>query len=191
MDQIESYFELLRSTHFIIAPLFFIILHVIRPILFIPVVLICIAGGLIFGIIPGIILSIIGLLLSSLSFHIVAKNLPSLTKRLIKMKHKLIGKDAHFSTGQITILRLIPFIHYHLLSFMIYESSTEFKSYFLTSLYTIIPMSVVYTTIGQSITSFSPFVSYAMILSILPLLFAFRKKDESISLQKFLDRRGV
>src|SRR5690625_3424632 len=129
MEQIEYYIEFVKSTHVIIAPVLFILLHVMRPILFIPVTLICIAGGLVFGIVPGIILSIIGLLLSSMSFYFIANVMPSLTKRLIKMKKRIVGKDTSLTTGQMTILRLIPFIHYHLLSFIIYESSTGFKSY--------------------------------------------------------------
>lgn len=186
MEQIEYYIEFVRSTHFLIAPLLFILLHLMRPLLFIPVILICITGGLIFGVIPGIILSIIGLSLSSVSFYLLADTIPSLTTRLIKMKNKLIGKDVHLTTGQMSVLRLIPFIHYHLLSFIIYESSTSFKPYLLTSFYTIIPMVVVYTTIGQSITSFSPLVSFAMILGLIPLLFMLRKKDERVSLREFL-----
>src|SRR5699024_6383921 len=186
VEQIEYYIEFVRSTHFLIAPLLFILLHLMRPLLFIPVILICITGGLIFGVIPGIILSIIGLSLSSVSFYLLADTIPSLTTRLIKMKNKLIGKDVHLTTGQMSVLRLIPFIHYHLLSFIIYESSTSFKPYLLTSFYTIIPMVVVYTTIGQSITSFSPLVSFAMILGLIPLLFMLRKKDERVSLREFL-----
>lgn len=186
MEQIEFYVELVRSTHVLIAPLIYLTLHVIRPILFIPVILICIAGGLIFGIVPGIILSIIGLLLSSVSFYFLANIMPFVTKRLIKMKAKIVGNDAHLTTSQITILRLIPFIHYHLLSFIIYESSMNFRSYLITSFYTVIPMAVVYTVIGQSVTSFPPLVSLVMILSLISLLFVFRKKDERVSVREFL-----
>ncbi|MBM7541876.1 TVP38/TMEM64 family protein [Amphibacillus cookii] len=186
MDEIERYIAILRDTHLLIAPLLFILLHVVRPILFIPVVLIFIAGGLIFGIIPGIILSIIGVVLSSALFYKLAQIMPSITKRLIRMKTKLIGQDTHMTTGQIAILRLIPFIHYHLLSFLLYESTKNFRSYMEASFYTAIPMAIIYTAIGQSITNFSPMTMTGMIIALLPLFFLFRKKENGVSVRQFL-----
>ncbi|MBU5593639.1 VTT domain-containing protein [Amphibacillus sp. MSJ-3] len=186
MEKIEYYIEFVRGTHVLIAPLIYITLHLIRPILFIPVILICIAGGLIFGIIPGIILSIIGLMLSSISFYFLADIMPFITKRLIKMKTKIVGKDTRLTTSQMTILRLIPFIHYHLLSFIIYESSSSFRTYLVTSFYTVIPMVVVYTVIGQSVTNLPPLAILAMIFSLVTLFFLFRKKDERVSVREFL-----
>lgn len=164
----------------------FILLHVIRPILFIPVLVIFIAGGLIFGIIPGILLSIVGVMLSSALFYQLARIMPNTTRRLSKMKAKVVGQDAELSTGQIAILRLIPFIHFHLLSFLIYESSDHFRSYMESSLFTVIPMTIVYTTIGQSITSFSPMTTVILSISLVPLIFVFRKKSNGVSLREFL-----
>ncbi|BAM47086.1 MAG: TVP38/TMEM64 family protein [Amphibacillus sp.] len=187
MDQIEQYIEFLRNTHILIAPLLFIVLHGVRSIFFIPVIAICIAGGMIFGIIPGIILSIIGLLLSSIIFYAMAKKMPFLTNRLMKMKSKIKTNDKQLTVGQITILRLIPFIHYHLLSFLLYESTDDFQSYVSASFYTVIPMSVVYTTIGQSVINFSPLVSLILLASLTTLLlFISRKKTERVSVREFL-----
>lgn len=186
MEQVEHYIEFLRNTHILIAPLLFVVLHGVRSILFIPVIVICIAGGMIFGVIPGIILSIIGLLLSSIIFYALAKKLPFVTKRLIKMKAKIKTNDKHLSTGQITLLRMIPFIHYHLLSFLIYESSEDFRSYLIASFYTVIPMAVIYTTIGQSVVNFSPIASVAMLASLITLLYLSREKTDRVSVREFL-----
>lgn len=186
MEQIEQYIELLRDTHIILAPMLFIILHGIRSLFFIPVVAICIAGGMIFGVIPGIILSIIGLLLSSIIFYGLAEKMPSMTKRLIKMKAKIKTNDKHLSTGQITILRMIPFIHYHLLSFLIYESSEDLRSYLSASFYTVIPMAVIYTTIGQSVVNISPIASIAMLACLIILLYLSREKTDRVSVREFL-----
>ncbi|SDB94902.1 Uncharacterized membrane protein YdjX, TVP38/TMEM64 family, SNARE-associated domain [Pelagirhabdus alkalitolerans] len=185
MEEIEGYIQLVRESHILIAPLLFVLLHVIRPILFIPVVLIFIAGGLIFGIVPGIVLSIIGVVLSSATFYQLTRMLPGFTNRLLRMKSKMFGKDAHMQTGQIAILRLIPFIHYHLLSFLIYESSPDFKTYIESSFYSAIPSAIVYTAIGQSITNFSPILTFGLVIGLIPLFFVFGKKNNQITVREF------
>ena len=141
---------------------------------------------MIFGVIPGIILSIIGLLLSSVIFYGLAKKMPFITKRLIKMKAKIKMNDKQLTTGQITILRMIPFIHYHLLSFLIYESTDNFRSYLSASFYTVIPMAIIYTTIGQSVVNISPIASIAMLASLITLLVISRKKTDRVSVREFL-----
>lgn len=186
MEDIEYYVGFLTNTHLMIAPILFILLHGLRSILLIPVIVICIAGGLIFGVIPGIILSIIGLLFSSSLFFYFAEKIPFITKRLSKMKDKIINRDTPITTSQIMILRMFPFINYHLLSFLIYESSEDFRTYMISSFYTIIPMAVVYTSIGQTVTSFPPIVSLGLLVGLVGLLFVVRKKTDNITVEEFL-----
>src|SRR5690625_7439577 len=114
-----------------IAPILFILLHGLRSILLFPVIVICIAGGLIFGVIPGIILSIIGLLLSSSLFFYFAEKIPFITKRLSKMKDKIINRDTPITTSQIIILRMFPCINNHILSFLIDAHSDDFRTYII------------------------------------------------------------
>lgn len=186
MDNLAKYIEVVMETSGIFAPFLFILLHVIRPLLLIPVMLLCIMGGLLFGIIPGIIYSIIGVSISSLIFFRMAHSMPSTTARLSKMKQKVFGKDVSMTTGQISVLRLIPFVHYHLLSFLIYESADHIKTYFRASLVSSIPIVVIYTTIGQSITELSPLHSTGMLIGIVPVFFMLRRKESVRSIREFL-----
>src|SRR5699024_2105303 len=119
LEDIEYYVGFLTNTHLMIAPILFILLHGLRSILLIPVIVICIAGGLIFGVIPGIILSIIGLLLSSSLFLVDAEKLRQITQRVSKMKDKINNRDTPITPSQIMILRIFAVIHYHLLSFLL------------------------------------------------------------------------
>src|SRR6476620_11095210 len=66
----------------IFAPVIFILFHVARQVLFIPVAVVCMTGGLLFGPLSGTIYSIIGLTLSSLVFYGVSRKVPKLTARL-------------------------------------------------------------------------------------------------------------
>src|SRR5690625_1153674 len=80
----------------------------IRPILFIPVILYCILGGLFFGIVAGSIYSIIGLTLSSIIVYFFLHRTPKTFHHILSIKDKVLGRDTNFSKSQITWLRLIP-----------------------------------------------------------------------------------
>lgn len=175
MEQLEQWILTIKESHLLIASFLFILIHVVRPILFIPVILILMTGGVIFGFIHGTILSVIGLMLSSVIFYYLAEKMPWFTKRLIQMKHKLFGEDRHVTKQQIMLLRLVPFIHYHLLSFLIYEQATDLRQYNTLSLYTAIPMALIYTVIGQSVAQFSPKVMTTLVLLILTISYLVRK----------------
>src|SRR5690625_6359724 len=93
----------------------------IRPILFIPVILYCILGGLFFGIVAGSIYSIIGLTLSSIIVYFFLHRTPKTFHHILSIKDKVLGRDTKFSKSQITWLSLITFIHFNLLAFCLFE----------------------------------------------------------------------
>lgn len=187
MEHLDEYVALVRDASGWFGPFLFIVLHIIRPLLFIPVILVCIIGGLIFGIIPGILYSLIGITISCLIFYFLATFMPNIASRLTWMKGKVIGDNVQMTVGQIAILRLIPFIHFHLLSFLIYESSKRFKEYLKASFATTIPIAVVYTVIGQSIINFSPVLSATMLFFIAPFFYLFRSKESTLTIREFLN----
>lgn len=191
MEYIGVYVMTAIQTGGIFAPLFFIALHLLRPLLFLPVVFLCITGGIIFGVIPGIIYSVIGITLSSFIFYKMTSRMPATMKRFIRMKQKLIGSQVDFTTGQIAVLRLIPFIHFHLLSLCILEISSHLKDYMRASFISNLPLAIVYTSIGRSITSFSPLLVGIMILGILPFLYILRRKEIAICWQDFFNVKST
>lgn len=68
MEYVGNYLLVIIEMGGVLSPLLFIILHLIRPMLFLPVVFICISGGILFGPIAGSIYSIIGITMASLLF---------------------------------------------------------------------------------------------------------------------------
>ena len=185
MEYIGVYVMTIVETGGVFAPLFFIALHLLRPLLFLPVVFLCITGGILFGVIPGIIYSVIGVTLSSFIFYKMAERMPDTMSRFVRMKQKLIGHRADLTTGQIAILRLIPFIHFHLLSLCILEISVHLKDYMRLSFASNLPLAVVYTSVGKSITEFSPLIAGSVVIGILPFLYILRRKEIFISWQDF------
>src|SRR5690554_2732949 len=103
-----------------LAPVLFIIVHLIRPFLFLPVMVICIAGGYLFGFIQGTIYSIIGLSLMSFFFYKLVNIFPLFRERIMKLKKKIF-RDRELTLGQVMILRMLPFVHFHLLSLYLME----------------------------------------------------------------------
>lgn len=167
------------------APILFISFHLLRPIFFLPVVFICISGGVLFGAVAGTVYSIIGITLSSIIFYGLISWAPKSFKKLISVKKKLIGARAEFTTSQIAVLRLIPFIHFHLLSLCLIEISANFKDYTKSSLLSNIPLAFVYTSVGGWISHLTPFSIFVFLISLLPFIYILRRKEIIIKWQDF------
>ncbi|MFS0751220.1 TVP38/TMEM64 family protein [Oceanobacillus sp. 1P07AA] len=185
MEYIGNYLFSIVEMGGVLSPLLFIIFHLFRPLLFLPVVFICISGGVLFGPVAGTIYSIIGITLSSLLFYGLMGWTPKSVQRLIGVKQKLLGKHAELTKSQITLLRLVPFIHFHLLSLCLIEISNGFKDYARSSLFSSIPLAMVYTSIGGWISNLNPMFIGILLVALLPMLYLLRRKEIIIKWQEF------
>ncbi|WP_077621291.1 TVP38/TMEM64 family protein [Sediminibacillus massiliensis] len=189
MDQISVYFLTFMENGGFLAPLMFIGFHLLRPLFFLPVVFICITGGILFGAVAGTVYSVIGISLSSLVFYRISRWMPGTLSRLVRMKQRLMGKGSNFTTSQVAILRLVPFIHFHLLSLCILEVSANFKDYMRSSIYSNIPIAVVYTSFGKWISSFSPVLMALSLFLLIPLIYLLRRKEIKVEWEEFFLRQ--
>lgn len=185
MELVGNYLMAFIETGGLFAPLLFISFHLLRPLLFLPVIFICISGGMLFGAVAGTLYSIIGITLSSVIFYGIIRWMPKTHHKLVKIKQKFVGKESHITTPQITLLRLIPFIHFHLLSLCLIEVSTGFKDYTKSSLLSSIPFALIYTSIGQWLSNLSPFLLFILLLILLPVIYLIRKKEVYIKWHDF------
>ncbi|WP_010651112.1 TVP38/TMEM64 family protein [Oceanobacillus massiliensis] len=167
------------------SPLLFIVFHLLRPMLFLPVVFICISGGVLFGPVAGSVYSIIGITLSSILFYTMIGWMPKSLNRLIQVKQKLMGKHSELTTSQVTLLRLVPFIHFHLLSLCLIEVSSGFKEYMKSSFLSNIPFALIYTSIGGWLSHLTPFYIFAFLIVLLPFIYILRRKEIIIKWQDF------
>lgn len=185
MELIGHHVMMYIGTGGLLAPLLFISFHLLRPVLFLPVMFICISGGILFGTLAGTMYSLIGITLSSIIFYGVIKKMPKMLNRLNSLKGRLIGHYTEMTTFQIALLRLIPFIHFHLLSLCLIDITTNFRDYMKSSFISNIPLAVVYTTIGQQLSKLSPLFILLLLTSLLFLIFIVRKKEITITWQEF------
>lgn len=173
------------------APLLFISFHLLRPLLFLPVIFICISGGILFGAVAGTFYSLIGITLSSVIFYGLIHWMPETFKKLVHVKQKLVGRQSQITTPQITLLRLIPFIHFHLLSLCLIEASAGFKDYTKSSLLSSIPFTLIYTSIGQSLSNLSPLLMFIVFIFLLPIIYLLRKKESYIKWTDFFQENSA
>lgn len=146
-----------------LAPPLFILLHLVRPFLFLPVIVVCIAGGVLFGFVQGAIYNYIGLALMNYFFYLLIRKFPRFEKRVRALKNKVLP-DKTISVGQVMILRIMPFIHFHLLSLYLIEMTKDFKQYMYYALIGVILPSIIYTAFGEAISSMPWYLTLLMFL---------------------------
>ncbi|GGB27797.1 TVP38/TMEM64 family protein [Virgibacillus dakarensis] len=185
MELFGNYLMTIIETGGLFAPILFISFHLLRPLFFLPVVFICVSGGILFGTVAGTLYSLIGITLSSVLFYGIIRWMPKTYNRLVSMKQKIIGKQTDFTTSQIAVLRLVPFIHFHLLSLCLIQITAGFKDYAKSSLFSNIPLAFVYTSIGQWIASLSPIYISMFLIALLPLIYLLRRKEIIIKWHDF------
>ncbi len=81
MEQLGAYILTFVENGGLFAPILFIGFHLLRPLLFIPVIFICVSGGILFGTLAGTIYSLIGITLSSLLFYYIVPVAPNTFKK--------------------------------------------------------------------------------------------------------------
>ncbi len=167
------------------APIVFILFHLIRQFLLIPVAVVCVVGGILFGGVFGTIYSIVGLTGSSILFYFLPKLFPSFYQKLVKMKEKYIGMYTTFSIGQIIVLRLIPFMNFSLICLCILEKTKSFRRYVKISFLTHIPSCICFTFLGVSLQSLSPVILGGIVIILFVLVYLLREKKAFIKWEEF------
>jgi uncharacterized membrane protein YdjX (TVP38/TMEM64 family) len=189
MDESLSILFVVVEAGGIFAPVAFIFFHIFRQFLFIPVALVCLAGGILFGSLLGTIYSLIGLILSSICFYFVIGRLPKTFEKLSEIKRKWFGEYRNVTVSQTAILRLIPFIHFHLLNFCLIEKNRSFTAYLKNSCLSNLPLAFFYSVFGQFISKFTPPLMAIILFALMILAYLVREKVTVITWQKFFRAR--
>ncbi|WP_026584346.1 TVP38/TMEM64 family protein [Bacillus sp. J33] len=185
MNEEMSLLFVIVETAGILAPIAFIFFHIIRQFLFIPVPLVCVTGGVLFGSFFGAAFSIIGLILSSILFYFMISKMPKTHEKLSLLKKRWFGEYRNLTVGQIAVLRLIPFIHYHLLNFCLMERNRNFNDYVKNSWISNLPLAIFYTVFGEFISRFTPSMILLILFSLAILVFVLREKVTVIKWKEF------
>ncbi|MDQ0428761.1 putative membrane protein YdjX (TVP38/TMEM64 family) [Planomicrobium stackebrandtii] len=174
MEQFDQSLEAFMDSVGWLAPFLFILLHLVRPLLFLPVIAVCVAGGFLFGFFEGAFLSFIGLTLMSWVSYLLVNKFPKFQDKMARLKDKIFP-DRTLSVFQVMILRIMPFVHFHLLSLYLMEMTKTLKEYMIISALGLIAPAILYTAFGRAITEFPWYTTLSMFI-LLAAIFSFIEK---------------
>lgn len=159
------------------APIIYIVLYTVRPLIFFPASVLSIAGGLAFGAWMGTLYTIIGATLGAMLSFYVAKTLgKSLTvKEWTGNAKKIQMQMEHNGFFYVLMFRLIPVINFDLISYLAAIAKVRFTSFALATLIGIIPGTFAYNFLGSSFVSGNPkiiilAVTVFVVLTVVPIV---------------------
>lgn len=140
------------------APIIYIAIYTVRPLIFFPASVLSIAGGLTFGAWMGTLYTIIGATLGAMLSFYVAK---TLGKSLVRKQwtgnaQKIQSQMEHNGFLYVLLFRLIPVINFDLISYVAAFAKVRFASFTLATLIGIIPGTFAYNFLGSSFVSGNP-----------------------------------
>ncbi|MGA9232910.1 MAG: TVP38/TMEM64 family protein [Exiguobacterium oxidotolerans] len=152
------------------APILYIFLYTVRPLIFFPASVLSITGGLAFGALMGTVYTVIGATLGAVVAFLVAKKLG---KGVIKngagkvdQIQQQLEKNGFI---YVLIFRLLPIFNFDLISYAAGLSKVRLLPFFLATLIGIIPGTFAYNFLGSSIVSKDPRIIIGAIIVFLIL----------------------
>jgi len=137
------------------APLVYIVIYAIAPILMFPGSILSLAGGLAFGPLWGTAYTALGATIGACGAFWVARIMGrGFVEKLAKGKSKTFDDSAAEHGLQIILLlRLVPLFPFNALNYAAGLSKIKFKDYFIGTLIGIIPGTFAYVYLGSSLTN--------------------------------------
>jgi len=166
------------------APIIYIILFTLLPIVFFPVAVLALAAGLLFGFWEGTFYTMIGAIMNSSLMFFMAKVLARqsvmsfLHKHLSAERSKLLLEvDPQRGFWFIFTLRLIPLVPYNLINYGAGLTAIRFRDYTTATALGILPGTLVFLNIGDKVVDvhdprFLVAVILLVILIVISLLLA-------------------
>jgi uncharacterized membrane protein YdjX (TVP38/TMEM64 family) len=163
------------------APLLYILLYTVRPLVLFPVTLLSLTGGLAFGALWGFVYTIIGATLGALLSFLISRYFgKQLVNKQWTGKWSMLEKRLEEQGFlYILLIRLIPFISFDLISYAAGVSKIRMLPYLLGTFFGIIPITIAFNFLGSSFTEGSSntvFIAILLIALVLAISFIFRKK---------------
>lgn len=159
------------------APVMYIVIYTVRPLIFFPASVLSIAGGLAFGAWLGTLYTIIGATLGAMLSFYVAK---TFGKSLVRREWtgnagKIQSQMEQNGFFYVLLFRFIPAINFDLISYAAAFAKVRFTSFALATLIGIIPGTFAYNFLGSSFVSGNPkiiilAVLVFAVLTVVPIL---------------------
>ena len=178
----------------ILAPIVYMIIYTIRPLIFFPASVLSIAGGLAFGSLFGTIYTVIGATCGAVLSFVIARKLGKTIANKDwlgkgRTLQKQLEKNGFF---YVLFFRFVPLFNFDLISYSAGLSKVRFLSFFLGTLIGIIPGTFAYNFLGSSLVSGDPKViaiaiAVFILLSVIPILIRNRVTKSNSSIKEKVD----
>ncbi|MCK7479020.1 MAG: VTT domain-containing protein [Candidatus Moduliflexus flocculans] len=136
----------------ILAPIAFILIYSIAPILFIPITPLAILGGMLFGVLWGTVFTVIGVSLGGVRRFFCSADifLKILRINILMRKVKLIQEKAAKDGWKfVVIARITPIFPFNIQNYVFGVTNISLKSFFAATFFSMIPGSFVYVYMGN------------------------------------------
>lgn len=134
------------------APILFLVVYTIATILFLPTMVLTLAGGAIFGPVIGTVLNLFGATLGAASAFLITRHLVFdwfSQKRSKKLKQLIIGVDKR-GWIFVALLRLFPIVPFNLVNYGLGITGIKFRLYIVCTFIFLIPAEIIYTYFGYA-----------------------------------------
>lgn len=150
VEKIRSYGQM--------ASVVYVLMWIILPMIAVPMPVIALSGGLIFGIVQGFILSTIGIFFNmTLMYFLMDK----LSKKRIRnfinenlpdfISKRLGSDDQDYLKKLFFILRILPMVSYTLINYLAGMVGIDYKNYIGVSMVGQVPSTLIYLNLGDKI----------------------------------------
>jgi uncharacterized membrane protein YdjX (TVP38/TMEM64 family) len=136
----------------LIAPIFFLLLYCLATLLFLPTMMLTLAGGVIFGPVLGTLFNLLGATFGAvcafcISRYCVSERLAG-TKN-VRIKNLIVGVENQ-GWQFVALLRLIPIIPFNLVNYGLGVTRIKFSHYVIVTIIFLIPAEIIFTYCGYA-----------------------------------------
>ncbi len=133
--------------------LIYVLSYILRPLILFPSTILSILGGVIFGYFWGIMLVLLGAMLSAVIEFLISRHFGRKLVMRLLVNDKLFRLDEavkNHGFKTVFLVRLIPNVAYDIQNFSLGLSGIKFNDYFFATLLGIIPVNLIYVYLGCS-----------------------------------------
>lgn len=167
----------------ILAPIVYVLLLSLLPLLLFPDSVLVIAGGMLFGLVRGTILTSIGSLIGGVIAFLISRAFGSkvvrkITKKDLVLFEKYKGYSGFFI---ILLLRLIPLFPFKVVSYSAGLTDMKLRDFCLATVIGSLPGIIVYTNLGDKANDFGSkgfYVSVALVVLLFVVSYVLKKAFE-------------
>jgi len=155
------------------APIIYVVILTLLPLMLFPDSVLVIAGGMVFGLWEGVVLTSIGSLLGGIIAFLISRVLgKGVVKKLIRRDIVMFDNKGNQSAFfLILILRLIPLFPFKVVSYSAGLTDMKLRDFSLATVIGSLPGIIVYTNLGDKTTKLGTTEFYISIVLVV-LLFA-------------------